>query len=291
MWTGTEMIIWGGYDGDASATGGRYDPTTDLWQPTSSSGAPSARHEHTAVWTGSEMIVWGGRERWPGPVFDTGGWYRPLIDLWWPTSTGTASAILRYDHTAVWTGAEMIIWGGTPAATTLSFYCASACTGPAMGFRDADGDGFGDPADFVVSDGCSIPPGFVPNADDCDDGNAATYPGADELNDGEDNQCPGDPGFGVADEISGDAGFYNPADEDEYSWPAQTGATLYEVARSNDPGFSIDCTTITTGDTRWVDSTPLPPGVAFYYLVRPTAPNAGSWGQDSDGVERNDVCP
>jgi len=61
VWTGSEMIVWGG--GNVSGLfndGGRYHPTADSWAPVSTSGAPSARGDHTAVWTGSEMIVWGG---------------------------------------------------------------------------------------------------------------------------------------------------------------------------------------------------------------------------------------
>ena len=60
------MIVWAGFycDFDEGCyftdTGGRYDPATDSWTPTSRVNAPSARREHTAVWTGSEMIVWGG---------------------------------------------------------------------------------------------------------------------------------------------------------------------------------------------------------------------------------------
>ena len=41
-------------------TGGRYNPSTDSWTATSTTNAPAARYDHTAVWTGSEMIVWGG---------------------------------------------------------------------------------------------------------------------------------------------------------------------------------------------------------------------------------------
>jgi hypothetical protein len=57
VWTGSEMIVWGGYNGSDLNTGGRYDPTTDAWTPTSTTNAPAARSNHTAVWTGSEMIV------------------------------------------------------------------------------------------------------------------------------------------------------------------------------------------------------------------------------------------
>src|SRR5437899_10997539 len=62
VWTGTEMIVWGGISSSGSNlnTGGRYNPSTDSWTATSTTNAPDARASHTAVWTGSEMIVWGG---------------------------------------------------------------------------------------------------------------------------------------------------------------------------------------------------------------------------------------
>src|SRR5436309_1963710 len=61
VWTGSEMIVWGGTNGpDVLNTGGRYNPSTDSWAATSTTNAPVARDLHTAVWTGSEMIVWGG---------------------------------------------------------------------------------------------------------------------------------------------------------------------------------------------------------------------------------------
>src|SRR5262249_55419665 len=62
VWTGSEMIVWGGGDSSADVnTGGRYDPGTDSWTATSITNAPHARAGHTALWTGSEMIVWGGQ--------------------------------------------------------------------------------------------------------------------------------------------------------------------------------------------------------------------------------------
>jgi hypothetical protein len=60
VWTGSEMIVWGGFGGSSLNTGGRYDPTANSWSAVTTSGAPVARNAHTAVWTGSEMIVWGG---------------------------------------------------------------------------------------------------------------------------------------------------------------------------------------------------------------------------------------
>jgi N-acetylneuraminic acid mutarotase len=106
VWTGSEMIVWGGFDGDYLNTGGRYNPSTDSWTATSTVNAPSARELHTAVWTGSEMIVWGGLNLDPA-----GGRYNPSTDSWTATSL-TNAPTGRFSHTAVWTGSEMIIWGG-----------------------------------------------------------------------------------------------------------------------------------------------------------------------------------
>ena len=110
VWTGSEMIVWGGYDGNSDVnTGGRYDPATDSWTPTSITNAPIGRWLHTAVWTGSEMIVWGGGD---GTHFlNTGGRYDPTNDTWVATSTISAPEG-RVHHTVVWTGSQMIVWGG-----------------------------------------------------------------------------------------------------------------------------------------------------------------------------------
>jgi N-acetylneuraminic acid mutarotase len=123
VWTGSEMIVWGGYRGGFLLnTGGRYDPSTDSWTATSTITAPSARDEHTVVWKGSEMIVWGG---WGGRlgVLNTGGRYDPSTDSWTATSTTNAPSA-RAAHTAVWTGSEMIVWGGGVLNNTGGRYCA-----------------------------------------------------------------------------------------------------------------------------------------------------------------------
>jgi hypothetical protein len=96
VWTGSEMIVWGGADDFLQPfnTGGRYDPGTDSWTATSTTGAPDARLLHTAVWTGSEMIVWGGQEHGPsGPsgFSNTGGRYCAQAGAPTPTPTPTAT--------------------------------------------------------------------------------------------------------------------------------------------------------------------------------------------------------
>ncbi|MCC5808421.1 MAG: hypothetical protein JJU00_18985 [Opitutales bacterium] len=114
LWTGEEMIVWGGRraGGDRINTGGRYDPATDQWQAVTQVNAPSARAYHTAVWTGTEMIVWGGEDGDAGAnPFGDGARYNPATDTWAPLSMVNAPSP-RSRHTAVWTGTEMIIWGG-----------------------------------------------------------------------------------------------------------------------------------------------------------------------------------
>jgi N-acetylneuraminic acid mutarotase len=109
VWTGTEMIVWGGEDASGYYNdGGRYKPSTDSWTATGSASAPLGRGQHQAVWTGGEMIVWGG---WNGSDLDSGGRYSPATDSWSATNASAAPAG-RKGHTAIWTGSEMIVWGG-----------------------------------------------------------------------------------------------------------------------------------------------------------------------------------
>ena len=106
VWTGSELIVWGGVNSLRLNTGGKYDPSTDSWIPTETNNAPSPRDYHSAVWTGSDMIVWGGE-----PILNTGAKYNPVTNSWATISTTSAPAA-RAAHTAVWTGEEMIVWGG-----------------------------------------------------------------------------------------------------------------------------------------------------------------------------------
>lgn len=118
VWTGSRMIIWGGWDGTNSfGDGSAYDPVTDMWNTLNPVGAPSPRWGHTVIWAGApinRMIVWGGTH---GVVYyNDGRVYNPLTNSWMPMSTIGAPSP-RYLHTAVWTGTEMIVWGGFPPAS------------------------------------------------------------------------------------------------------------------------------------------------------------------------------
>ena len=57
-------------------------------------------------------------------------------------------------------------------------------------YADGDGDGYGTP--YYTEEACTQPSDHVANSDDCDDLDAAIYPGVEEVCDGADNDCDGD---------------------------------------------------------------------------------------------------
>jgi hypothetical protein len=113
IWTYSEMIVWGGgSEHQFYNNGGVYDPSSDRWHPMSEQGAPSGRWGHAAVWTGTEMIVWGGRSSFsPANHHQDGAIYDPRTDSWRSMTTEGAPTG-RSQMAAVWTGEQLIIWGG-----------------------------------------------------------------------------------------------------------------------------------------------------------------------------------
>jgi hypothetical protein len=60
VWTGTEMIVWGGSRaGQPVDDGAAFDPATDRWRKLPSAPIGPAMMS-AATWTGSEMIIIGG---------------------------------------------------------------------------------------------------------------------------------------------------------------------------------------------------------------------------------------
>ncbi|MDD3646901.1 MAG: hypothetical protein PHS44_00150 [Candidatus Dojkabacteria bacterium] len=111
VWTGSEMIIWGGrYSSGAYNTGGIYDPETDSWTATTTTAAPTARQVHASIWSGSKMIILGGLSG-GGSCLSSGGIYDPGTDSWTATSTTGAPTDIS-DKTTIWTGNKFIVWGG-----------------------------------------------------------------------------------------------------------------------------------------------------------------------------------
>ena len=129
VWTGTEMIVWGGDNGVRILGGGRYNPQTNSWQSLSLTNGPQSSVGHTAIWTGSEMIVWGGQEPTLAADINTGARYNPQSNSWVPV-TNPQNGGARDEHPAVWTGVEMIVWGSythhsDPTNTGARYYPAT----------------------------------------------------------------------------------------------------------------------------------------------------------------------
>jgi hypothetical protein len=89
VWTGHELIVWGGFDDITSAhphavsDGASYDPTTDSWSLLPAA-LLAARAAPIATWTGNRMILLGGRPA-AGPfLYTDGAAYDPATRTWTP---------------------------------------------------------------------------------------------------------------------------------------------------------------------------------------------------------------
>jgi hypothetical protein len=150
-WTGRELVIFNGHGPEGDRVGGAaYNPKTDTWRRISSQsgiraltavydvneiyaiGGPRVlafnpsnnswrqlrriafgAGDVVAVWTGNRLIVSGTATRA----------YDPPRDLWTMLSPSPLGS--RQGADAVWTGREMIVWGGeVPAASGSPKYLA-----------------------------------------------------------------------------------------------------------------------------------------------------------------------
>ncbi len=313
VWTGTQMVVWGGQSGNYLGfnTGGRYDPATDSWEATSvTASTPSGRVGHSAVWSGTEMILWGGTETviLPGGgtgqrLVNTGGRYNPWTDAWLPTSTSGHVPYPRDNQTAVWTGSQMIVWGGWAGTSEVSLrvlgsggaYCADHCASPATLHQDADGDGYGDPGVSRVT--CASPAGWVANAGDCNDAYSSVYPGAPEVCNGVDDDCDTaiDDGIPVPSGSPTLTEWRGAGTSAGLSWTPIPGATGYDVV-IGDLGLLHasmgDFASSTTGclensDTDLYAEDPgvVPPGSGSWHVVRAVNACAGNGSYD-DGTQQ-----
>jgi hypothetical protein len=138
VWTGAEMIVWGGVSTSLRLTtvvlndGGRYDPKTDRWTPVYTGGSGGPRAYHAGVWAenpdrpGGRLIVWGGMDQVVSEATRTlggGALYDPTADRWSPQMIAGAPSPRAF-ATAVWTHRQMILWGGVAVREMESSYLA-----------------------------------------------------------------------------------------------------------------------------------------------------------------------
>jgi len=110
----------------------------------------------------------------------------------------------------------------------------AAVTPDVTWYADNDSDGYGDPLNGYPA--CEQPTGYVEDATDCDDAVYSTNPGADEVCDGEDNDCNG-----TSDDTYA---------TDALTWYADSDADGYGVSSTTTPAceqpsgyspYSTDC--------------------------------------------------
>jgi hypothetical protein len=263
------------------------------------------------------MIVWGGNVSGVGTDLNTGGRYVPTTDLWLPTAVEVTTPAARRDHAAVWTGNEMIVWGGQtdntsfpvtggrydPAADHWSLtqpndrasgIGTAVWTGSEMiawngwsggrycacasTFFYRDADGDGTGDARMALQACSPPAGYLAFAGDCDDA---------------------DPGVW---RTPGEAHDFMFTDDTTCTWsaPPDPGALIltYDLLRSANAADFVGSATCVTSDVAGLTATdPTSPssGSSFFYLVRAEndCPNGmGALGTSSGGMPRTGrLCP
>jgi len=111
VWTGTEMIIWGGTARsgkiESGYEGAAYNSTARTWR-TIAPSPPGVEGGAAVVWTGDEMVVWASNSP-DGPV--GAAVYDPSTDSWRRLPSGPLGK--REGYSSVWTGKELIVVGGS----------------------------------------------------------------------------------------------------------------------------------------------------------------------------------
>lgn len=109
VWTGHELIVWGGSTGLRSRAlddGAAFDPASGGWRRLAVSPL-AARQDAIGVWTGTRLVVVAGKR--DGTALADGAAYAPAAGTWKqisPLPRGTAAVDPRL---AVWTGQRLLL--------------------------------------------------------------------------------------------------------------------------------------------------------------------------------------
>ena len=250
---------------------------------------------------GSRIIIWGGSPN-TGTWFNTGGLYDPSTDSWVPTAT-LGAPFGRQQHSAIWTGDEMTVWGGFPvssdggryrpatdswAATTLNGAPSSRRLHTAVWTGDAMIVWGGDDERGQLNSGGRYQ--LDTNEAACDDGDSCT--GADVCNG---LTCQGQT-LTVPAEVTG---LIAQSDHQTLAWNPATSAgpgTVQDVLRgaSLPVGSGAEvCLSPGIAAAQTVDATTPSPGAVLWYLVRArNTCGTGTYGARSNGASRvSGACP
>ena len=106
VWTGEQVLVVGGGSGvDDSPAWLAYDPVADAWDEFTVDSPPDGRWVgHGGVWTGTELVFFA----------DDGLALDPQTGSWRVLAASPLAE--RLAATVVWTGEEIIVWGGCDAS-------------------------------------------------------------------------------------------------------------------------------------------------------------------------------
>jgi len=124
VWTGREVLVWGGWTMATLADGVAYDPTRRTWRrlPRPPQQLRWASLNQWVLWTGRELMV-GGVEQGPGGGTRAGA-YDPATNRWRllprsPRLTGGPDHLQA--RTAMWAGTRLLVWNfWSPTAHTAN---------------------------------------------------------------------------------------------------------------------------------------------------------------------------
>jgi hypothetical protein len=136
VWDGQEVLVAGGTrtGGGLTAIGLAFDPQSNGWRrlPPMDSGRTGA----AAVWTGRRLLVWGGQTFPGGSVYARHGLtYDPIGNRWSPLPDAPIPG--RTDPTGVWTGHELIVWGGGMVTCRRNGPCSTRLLADGAAFSPA----------------------------------------------------------------------------------------------------------------------------------------------------------
>lgn len=117
-WTGRELVLLvSGFDPDGQpyparlARAAAYNPNTNSWRRVAPLPAPGLRLDGNAVWDGREVLVTGVGARATSAFA-----FNPTTNRWRRLASLPAP---RAGATALWTGEQLVLWGGQHASASL----------------------------------------------------------------------------------------------------------------------------------------------------------------------------
>lgn len=114
LWTGTKVFVWGGVDPITKTQfqdGSLWDPATGTWEQLAT-GGPIGRSRPVALWTGTSVVLWGGTNLPDNKGAKSGATWIPNADPTWKALSLTEAPTKNKELAAVWTGTDVLVFGG-----------------------------------------------------------------------------------------------------------------------------------------------------------------------------------